>query len=80
MWKLDDYAGVDMAICSEPKAYDTVYHKKELVMVEEGVVYPLKSEYEKVTCTLEGVTYQEQGSLLELPAEDCDVRASARPV
>ena len=56
-WRLEDFAGMDLRQNSHAIARRQLipYVVRELEIAEEGIVYPLKAEYERVNTTLEGI-------------------------
>ena len=56
------------------------YIVRELETAEEGIVYPLKAEYERRNNTLEGIGSGGHSQLLEWPADAGDLDVIARPI
>ena len=68
-WSLEDFTGMDFCLSkgSMVSRKQRKPHKTKVVqMPDEGIRLPLKSEYDRGNCTLEGLRQTSPPSLLEL--------------
>ena len=77
VWSLDEFVGIDLSSksCLLARKQRKPHKTKAIEMPKEGIVFPLKSEYDIVNSTLEGLRQTRPPSLLELPhLEEATVR------
>ena len=81
-WRLEESAGMDLMQNSHVIARRQLvpYVVRELEIAEEGIVYPLKAEYERVNTTLEGIGPGGYSQILEWPADVGELSVVAKPI
>ena len=72
VWTLEEFAGMDLSTKSSILSRRSRRpHKTKVVnMPDEGIRFPLKSEYDRANNTLEGIRQSTPPSALELPSAD----------
>ena len=82
VWKLEDFIGANLRQWSFAVSRRQIIPclVRELVTVEEGIIFPQKAEYERLKCTLAVMNTSEPDTILELPAEAGDAHAVTRVV
>ena len=69
VWSLEEFVDIDLSSKSSLLARNQrkPHKTKAIEMPKEGIVFPLKSEYDIANSTLEGLRQTSPPSLLELP-------------
>ena len=72
VWLLEDFAEMELSTKSSSltRRYRRPRKTKLVALPDEGICFPLKSEYARVNFTLEGVGRNLPSSALELPLPD----------
>ena len=77
VWSLEEFVGIDLSSKSSllARRQRKPHKTKTIEMPKEGIVFPLKSEYDIANSTLQGPRQTSPPSLLELPhLEEATVR------
>ena len=72
VWTLAEFADIDLSTkrSTLSRRSRRPHKTKDVNLLDEGICFPLKSEYDRVNYTLEGIRQSTPPSALELPSVD----------
>ena len=72
VWTLEEFADLDLSTQSSilSRRSRRPHKTKVVVLLDEGICFPLKAEYNRVNYTLDGIWQSTPPSALELPFDE----------
>ena len=72
VWTLEEFADLDLSTQSSilSRRSRRPHKTKVVVLLDEGICFPLKAEYNRVNYTLDGISQSTPPSALELPSDE----------